>query len=214
MNLVDLTNKVFGRLTVISRAENKGIATAWHCKCECGSDVITTGGRLGNGSTKSCGCLQKELASSRVASHRLSRTREHKIWGGMRNRCNNPKNGSYYRYGGRGITVCAEWDSFEQFLEDMGHAPDGTSIERINNNEGYSKSNCKWAGTKEQGKNKRNAVMLEYKGEKASLATFAEKYGIPVKRLSARLIQGWTIDDAITIPMLRGNQSREHYHRK
>lgn len=87
-------------------------------------------------------------------------TRTYRIWNAMRTRCNNPKFHAWPRYGGRGITVCRRWDSFANFLADMGNAPEGMSLERKNNDRGYSKANCKWATPLEQGANTRQNRMV------------------------------------------------------
>ncbi|MCK5015416.1 MAG: AP2 domain-containing protein [Candidatus Omnitrophica bacterium] len=156
MKFRDLTDQKFGRLTVICRVENdkNGIAV-WRCLCVCGNIKNIRGNNLVRG-TKSCGCLQKESASKCFMTHGMRNTSEYKVWLDIRQRCNNPNNKSYVNYGGRGITVCEKWLKFENFFEDMGNRPDGLTIERIDNDKGYYKENCKWATYSEQGRNKRS----------------------------------------------------------
>lgn len=111
--------------------------------------------RMKTGNTTSCGCRKKSVLGISTTKHGKAGTRTHRIWKAMRSRCNNPNIPRYKDYGGRGITVCKRWDKFENFLADMGEAPDGHSIDRINNNKGYSPSNCKWSTPTEQNRNQR-----------------------------------------------------------
>ena len=125
----------------------------------------------------------------------------YKAWLGMRNRCSNKKHPRYKNYGALGITVCAEWDSFGKFLEDMGERPHGMSLDRIDNTAGYSKINCRWATPKEQTRNKSVNVVLSAFGVSMVLADFAKLYGINRKTLSRRLERNWSVVDALTIPI-------------
>ncbi len=111
-----------------------------------------------------------------ISSKGHSQTPVYDVWSAMRDRCNNPNNHAYSRYGGRGIKVCKSWDKkFINFLRDMGHRPsDSHSIERINTNKGYTKSNCKWATVMEQASNRRNNVWYEYGGKKMILQRWIE----------------------------------------
>lgn len=121
-------------------------------------------------------------------------------WLAMKRRCTNPNAQNFYLYGGRGITFDKSWDNYKTFLTDMGEKPDKKySLERINNELGYSKENCKWADRYTQANNKRNNRFLEFDGRRMTLAQWSRETGIRVGTIWARIeVQGWTIHDALT----------------
>lgn len=147
------------------------------------------------GYTKSCGCLVKTNA----VSHGLTKTREYVIWAGIKARCNNPLNPAYNRYGGKGITMCTEWEvSFEKFISDMGKCPIGLTIERIDNNKGYYKENCKWASYNDQAINRSSTLFIEYKGGKKPLIVWCKELKKDYKMVFARLTKlKWSIEDSL-----------------
>lgn len=135
-----------------------------------------------------------------MSTHRMYGTFTYKTWDNMKQRCFNKGNKGYSNYGGRGIGVCKRWMSFENFLEDMGKKPKGMSIERRNNNRGYSLENCYWATQSEQSRNRRNTRKITFQGKTLCLADWADKIGINRASLWYRLYRyNWTIDRALTL---------------
>ena len=157
MPIIDITGKQFDRLTVLKRttSDQRGEAR-WICRCECGNETIVLGSNLRSGKTRSCGCLRFELPQGAShPKHGAYKTREYSSWQHMRRRCLDQNNDKFHRYGGRGITICERWNSFENFLADMGRRPPGLTLDRINNDGNYEPGNCRWATSEEQASNHR-----------------------------------------------------------
>ena len=151
--MLDLTGQRFGRLVVERRSERTG---HWVCRCDCGTVKDVSTGNLRGGYIKSCNCIRREqLSAMRFKHGRGHEDYTYRSWVSMRSRCNNSHKKKFEYWGGRGITVCPEWDSFETFLRDMGERPEGKTIDRIDNDKGYCKENCRWATAKEQRANQR-----------------------------------------------------------
>jgi hypothetical protein len=153
-NKRDLTGQIFSRLTVISEAGWTSYGRIkWLCRCECGNEIVTAGGLLTGGKTKSCGCYRKEFGQEvgLRKNHGMHGTPTWRSWRAMVKRCTCPTASDFDRYGGRGITVCFRWLNFNLFLKDMGPRPEGTSIDRFPDPNGnYAPGNCRWATPKEQ----------------------------------------------------------------
>lgn len=147
----------------------------------------------------------------------LRKTTERNIWEMMRQRCLNPKYNQFHDYGGRGVTICKRWLKFENFLMDMGLRPIGKTLERKNNNRGYSKANCIWATHTEQMRNRRNTRLLMHRGRTQSLPAWAEELGLNYQTLYVRIYQyGWPVQKALTtkLDVIRSQNSRQHRYKK
>ena len=213
---VDLTGKRFGRLVVIGLSgKNKSGNSLWLCKCNCGNEKIIVGFHLTrkNRSTKSCGCLQKELTSKLGKSRKThghtkggNPSRTYVSWSEMIKRCANPKVKYYSNYGGRQIKVCSRWSNknpkgFQNFLNDMGERPKGKSLDKINNNKNYCAKNCKWSTHKEQVRNQRSNRLETFNDKTQCRSAWAEEYNILYQTLRSRLDRGMSIEEALTKPV-------------
>lgn len=203
--VIDETGNRYGRLVVLKRAGYRERNATWHCKCDCGNHCVTTGTKLRLGRKRSCGCLIRDT----VTTHGLTNTPEYHAWTIMKQRCTNPNNANYPRWGGRGISVCARWlTSFENFYADMGPRPDpDRSLDRRDNDGDYTPENCRWATRSQQGQNKRNNVLLTHRGITQCLAAWSRDVDLDEKVLSKRLQLGWSDGRALTTPLMtRGPQ--------
>jgi hypothetical protein len=155
---IDLSQK-FGRLTVTGDAPRKNNKKMLYATCDCGKTGEYRSDHIRSGRTKSCGCLCVESSIDRFTTHGKTHTTEYNIWLSMKARCLNKNHDQYKDYGGRGITVCERWlISFENFFSDMGSRPGKKTLDRINNDSGYSPENCKWSTRREQWENSRPAL--------------------------------------------------------
>lgn len=209
----DLTGQVFGRLTVIARSEdvfqgNGKRKVCWLCRCQCGKEHVTRGEYLRSGGTTSCGCFHKEMVGKlgkelgpTRGTHRMSYSAEASCWKHMIQRCTNPNNDRWDRYGARGIRVCERWGKLENFLEDMGQQPyPGATIERKDNNGNYEPSNCKWATRAEQSRNKKDTVIITHNGKTMCLKDWARELGLSCTTLRHRIrVAKWPLERALAI---------------
>lgn len=200
--------KTFSELTIISFLDSvfcgKNKVCIVKCSCSCGNIYNAKLKKLKSEETKSCGCLNKK----RLTTHGLSRkngieTEEYKTWRRIKNRCLNIKDPNYKYYGGRGIKVCEEWvTNYSKFLEDMGTKPSKDySIERIDNNLGYSKENCKWATKIEQNKNTRKTLKFKYLGKTQCLKDWCTELNLKYNTIKKRILnKKMSFEDAIILP--------------
>lgn len=185
---IKLEGQKFGRLTVLSFVGTNGRDRKYLCRCECGSETITSTACLRSGTTRSCGCLIRISAVARCTTHGASRTRLYWLWADMIARCTKENHHAWENYGGRGIHVCAAWrHDFAQFASDMGSRPPGAQLDRIDNDKGYEPSNCRWSSRTEQANNKRNNRLITHDGRTMTLAQWSRETGIPYHTLKARL---------------------------
>ncbi|RLD00172.1 MAG: hypothetical protein DRI65_16635 [Chloroflexota bacterium] len=200
VKLKDMTDLVFGRLTVIERVPNESNRQArWLCECACGNTTVVQGGNLRGEHTTSCGCYNAEQVVSRFTKHDMAGTPEYQAWTKMKLRCYSKQNPKYPTYGARGIAVCDRWlESFDNFFADMGIRPDNTSIDRINNEGDYTPENCRWATPTEQARNTRRNVNLSFNGKTQCISAWAEELGIKKGTIQARLYRGWSTERALT----------------
>lgn len=198
---MNMAGAQFGRLTVIRESETPG---KWVCRCDCGRETVVFGGNLRKGLTSSCGCYNREQSSKRALVHGGTsggKTRLFNTWVSMRNRCNNPNDSYYKDYGGRGITVCDEWQSdfaaFREWALANGYKSN-LSIDRIDNNKGYFPKNCRWATAKEQARNRRSNRNITAFGKTQTIQAWAEETGLKYRTLHHRIEAGWPIEKALT----------------
>lgn len=202
---IDLTGKIFGRLAVIKRGNNdKRGQCKWICICECGNIKEITGSVLRGGKSHSCGCIQKEVVSKMMSTHKMSHTLLHQVFGTIKDRCCNSKCKAYSGYGGRGITICNEWRynfmSFYNWANENGYKK-GLSIDRIDNNGNYCPENCRWTTMKEQNNNRRDNIIVNYNGNLIGIIDAAKLSGINLSTLRSRVIKNYSLDK-LFIPVI------------
>lgn len=201
--LPDLTGSVFIRLTVegyVGKIDKKN--HYWKCKCECGETIITLGFSLTSGNTKSCGCLLSEQTRRRMTTHGGYKSPEYCSWASMIRRCTNPNFIQWKDYGGRGIAVCARWMKFGNFISDIGKRPTKShTLDRIDNNKGYFKENCRWATRKEQSNNRDVTVRITAFGVTRPLVDWSQDSGIKRDTIRSRLRSGWDSESSISLPL-------------
>ncbi len=194
-----MLGKKFGRLTVLELLCHEKSLKKWKCKCECGNTTEVHEHNLKSGGTKSCGCLRTNPNSPYKTDTTF--TGLIGIWKGIKKRCMNPNYEHYHLYGGRGIKVTTEWDSFQPFYEwalNNGYQK-GLQIDRINVNGNYEPSNCQWVTAKENGRNKRNNKLVTIKRETKTASEWAEIIGITPSALMGRINRGWS-DEELLLP--------------
>lgn len=198
----NLTGQRFGNLEVLEFVGVINHRAVFKCKCDCGNIKTVQGQLLLNGHTKSCGCISKEKPNAR--KHGLTNTKIYGVWCGIKCRCLNEKSHEYQYYGGRGITICQEWQNDFQAFYDWAMAngyQEGLTIDRKDVNGNYEPSNCCWVTMEFQNNNRRNCVKITYNGETKSLSEFAKQKGIKYTTLWRRLnVLHWSVEKALSTP--------------
>lgn len=192
----------FGKLTVVGPGlpdPRNPRQTLVPLRCDCGAKKQVTSTNLRHAGT--CSACTTERMRKRFQTHGCLPKDVFRIWTLMHNRCKNPKTDRWAFYGGRGIKVCERWNSFEAFRDDMGPRPSPKhSIDRIDNEKGYSPDNCRWATTKEQCRNRRTSRWLTVQGQTKTLAEWAEQSPVSRSVIYFRLRSGWNPEAAIFTP--------------
>jgi hypothetical protein len=204
----DHIGKKFGKLTATDLFEKRILnngkkALFWKCLCDCGGVSYVRRAMLMNGNTKSCGCGRAENAAKLFTTHGHSKNNKESptyySWHNMIKRCTMPSCIQYKDYGGRGISICEEWLSFESFLADMGERPKGKTLDRINMNGNYDPTNCKWSTVAEQNINKRSNRVLTLNGKSMCVSEWARFLGVNEATIRCRIDRyGWSIERALT----------------
>jgi hypothetical protein len=195
----------FGRWTVIgealSRRSPSGYYFAyWLCRCECGAQMPVRQQHLLSGRTRSCGCLRSEAAAEQKTTHGGRHTPLYEVWTQMLQRCGNSNNKRFKAYGGRGISVCAEWHEFEAFRHwavANGYAA-GLTIDREDNDGDYVPGNCRWVPSLANCRNNSITLKVSWDGVKVALNTLAESHGLKAGTVYSRYkLKGWTLRQAL-----------------
>lgn len=203
--------KTVGRITLLGFHSFKSYPNGerrqmWNCLCDCGVEFISDLSGVRTGHTSSCGCTRAEGVRKACVTHGLSCNYQihpvYQSWHGMKQRCENPNNADYAIYGGRGITICERWKTPEMFVADMLDSwKPGLSIERKDNDKGYSPENCKWGTKREQSLNRRTARLITYQGLTLNSTLWAEKTGMTRKTITNRLDRGWSVEKVFSTPV-------------
>lgn len=196
----------YGVLTAVKYSHRQDGNIHWLFACDCGTVKPMYAWSVLSGRQDSCGCLGRKrrvLAKTKHGHRRKyqKQTKEYTAWLNIKHRCYDSNRPDYNRYGGRGIKVCDRWlESFANFLEDMGYAPPGTSIDRIDVNGDYEPNNCRWASKWVQASNKRNNTVLHFNGQSKTVSEWARALGISRQTLTSRLNQSkWDVEKALTV---------------
>lgn len=196
----------FGSLTVLQLGEKQRPMNGawWLCLCDCGTQKNIPATDMVQGKINSCGCEHAERIGNANITHGKSKSRTYKLWMAMRNRCDRINQD----YSCRGIVYDERWKSFENFLEDMGEAPEGLSLDRIDCNGNYHKANCRWATRAEQANNTRANVFIEWDGKRQTRSQWEKELGMQPTTLRSRIKAGWPMERAMKplAWLAKGNQ--------
>lgn len=203
----------FGRWTVVRLHSvvryQASTVNKWWCRCECGVERDVHQTSLCTGASRSCGCLQKEVAAADKYEHGLNGDPAAFVWYAMHQRCYNQKHKAYQHYGAKGIRVCERWRDIRYFIADMGPRPKGTTLDRLDASKDYEPGNCRWATGKQQIRHRSNTYMVEYEGEMIALGDFLDMKGVELRvvtgsrehriyaRAYARHRAGWSLEAVV-----------------
>lgn len=207
---IDPIGKKYGRLTVLKEVERYNQVTRQVlCRCDCGTERVFRLPKLVYNRTKSCGCFRRDFTIAKNTTHGKTQSPLYIRWRKMLERCRNPNDLRFPRYGGRGIRVCDEWQTFEGFCKDMealflAHVEqfgvEDTTIDRIDNNKNYEPNNCRWATHADNSRANSLAIWLEHDGKCMTTTQWAKHIGMTQGSLSKRLRNGWSVEKALTTP--------------
>ena len=191
---IDLTGHRYGKLVGVKHDAMRNGKSHWAFKCDCGNVISVRASSVRSGNTRSCGCVN--------TSHGMSNHSLYNVWSNIIDRTCNPKCSAYGAYGGRGIGICSRWKDLARFVSDMPPRPSNLhQIDRIDNNKGYCKKNCRWVTSKENNRNTRRNRMIKYGKHVKCVSEWAEITGIKAGTLRARISCGWDIERALTEPV-------------
>lgn len=204
-NVQSLIGHKYNQFTVLAYAGFQKGKTCWVCQCECGSQKVIRGNNLRTGTSRNCGCVRRKKITERCTKHgmatKANRSFEYGVWAGMLTRCKNPENPLYRNWAGKGVKVCQEWQSFENFHRDMGNSPSKKhSLDRINSNGDYCPENCRWADRTTQNNNRRDNIRVSWQGRTWTITELATFVGVPRKLLAQRISNGWDLEKALRTP--------------
>ena len=202
------------RLMILEEVEKRDGRRYVLCRCSCGVEKVLRRSQVLALRVRSCGCLHIDVATARVKAMQVhghakgnAPTPTYISWRRMRRVCLCPSVKGFEHYGGRGIRICERWDSFQNFLDDMGERPKGLTLDRIDVNGNYEPSNCRWATPSQQSENRRMTVFIEYNGKRQSAAAWAREYGLSANCLRDRLSkQKLPIELALTATPCKGRK--------
>lgn len=208
----DLTGQRFGTLVAISPAGRLGTRFQWLLRCDCGSEKLMVSCEISRAKSCSKKCPSR-VSHRRTHGHAsFNSTPTYNSWKGMKQRCENAKDPSYYRYGAKGINVCERWHTFENFLADMGERPEGTTLDRVKTSGNYEPENCRWADMSTQANNRTVSKRYEYQGEVHTVREWSDSLGINLNTLVARVRRYGSMLEAMSRPIVvravRRNLSR------
>ncbi len=200
----DLTGEIFGRLLAIQPTDRRvDKKIVWEFLCDCGKTHYAVATHVKSGHIRSCGCLAIDVLVNRNTKHGATsgshkkRPLSYRIWVGMIARCTHSWHKNWNRYGGRGISVCARWQDYPNFLSDMGEPDKNMTIERIDNSGNYEPANCMWATRLEQAQNTSRNVYIEHNGKRQTMAMWAREFGMSTSSFWIKINRGVHISEII-----------------